>query len=62
MAEGAGRWTLSRAGIINVYQYGNEILQFAGGRTASACGGPTRRSAAAGTSHCHRCLCRQSWR
>src|SRR5690606_4810120 len=26
------RWTLSRAGIINVYQYGNETLQFAGGR------------------------------
>jgi hypothetical protein len=23
---------LSRAGIINVYQYGNEILHFAGGR------------------------------
>jgi uncharacterized protein (TIGR02680 family) len=26
------RWTLSRAGIVNVYQYGNEILQFADGR------------------------------
>ena len=32
MTEGAGRWTLSRAGIINVYQYDNEILHFAGGR------------------------------
>lgn len=29
---GPERWTLSRAGIINVYQYGNEILDFAGGR------------------------------
>ncbi len=28
----AARWTLNRAGIINVYQYGNEILQFGGGR------------------------------
>lgn len=26
------RWTLGRAGIINVYQYGQEILHFAGGR------------------------------
>src|ERR1019366_2987656 len=26
------RWVLSRAGIVNVYQYGQEILQFAGGR------------------------------
>ncbi len=26
------RWTLERAGIINVYQYGQEILHFAGGR------------------------------
>ncbi|MHB1872661.1 MAG: TIGR02680 family protein [Steroidobacteraceae bacterium] len=32
MTKGAGRWTLSRAGIINVYQYDNEILHFAGGR------------------------------
>ena len=32
MTEGAGRWTLSRAGIINVHQYDNEILHFAGGR------------------------------
>jgi hypothetical protein len=28
----AARWTLNRAGIINVYQYGDEILQFGGGR------------------------------
>ncbi|HEX6999550.1 MAG TPA: hypothetical protein VF322_15530 [Gammaproteobacteria bacterium] len=28
----ARRWTLSRAGIINVYQYDNEILHFGGGR------------------------------
>lgn len=28
----AQRWMLSRAGIVNVYQYGNEILHFAGGR------------------------------
>jgi len=28
----AGRWTLNRAGIINVYQYGQETLHFAGGR------------------------------
>jgi hypothetical protein len=27
-----GRWMLNRAGIINVYQYGNEILHFGGGR------------------------------
>jgi hypothetical protein len=26
------RWRLSRAGIINVYQYGDETLHFAGGR------------------------------
>ena len=26
------RWRLERAGIINVYQYGNEVLDFAGGR------------------------------
>lgn len=26
------RWKLNRAGIINVYQYGNETLQFGGGR------------------------------
>jgi uncharacterized protein (TIGR02680 family) len=31
-AERLQRWTLSRAGIVNVYQYGNEILHFAGGR------------------------------
>lgn len=28
----ADRWTLSRAGILNVYQYGDEILRFSGGR------------------------------
>ena len=28
----AERWKLSRAGIINVYQYGDEVLTFAGGR------------------------------
>ena len=26
------RWRLNRAGIINVYQYSNETLQFGGGR------------------------------
>ncbi len=26
------RWRLERAGIVNVYQYGNEVLDFAGGR------------------------------
>lgn len=26
------RWTLSRAGILNVYQYSDEVLDFAGGR------------------------------
>lgn len=26
------RWRLERAGIINVYQYGNEVLEFGGGR------------------------------
>jgi len=30
--EGPARWTLSRAGIINVYQYGVETLNFGGGR------------------------------
>jgi uncharacterized protein (TIGR02680 family) len=30
--ERPARWTLSRAGIINVYQYGDETLQFGGGR------------------------------
>ena len=28
----ADRWELSRAGIVNVYQYGDETLHFAGGR------------------------------
>ena len=28
----AERWQLSRAGIVNVYQYGNETLHFGGGR------------------------------
>jgi len=28
----AERWTLNRAGIVNVYQYGNETLDFGGGR------------------------------
>jgi len=28
----ADRWTLNRAGIVNVYQYGEETLHFAGGR------------------------------
>lgn len=28
----AGRWVLERAGIINVYQYGDETLHFGGGR------------------------------
>ncbi|HET9692171.1 MAG TPA: TIGR02680 family protein, partial [Acidimicrobiales bacterium] len=27
-----GRWTLSRAGICNVYQYDDEVISFAGGR------------------------------
>ena len=31
-ADGPTRWRLERAGIINVYQYGNEVLDFAGGR------------------------------
>lgn len=31
-AGSARRWALSRAGIINVYQYGNETLHFGGGR------------------------------
>lgn len=26
------RWRLNRAGIVNVYQYENEVLQFGGGR------------------------------
>ncbi len=26
------RWRLNRAGIVNVYQYGNDVLSFAGGR------------------------------
>ncbi|MDH5672746.1 MAG: TIGR02680 family protein [Myxococcales bacterium] len=30
--DGGARWTLSRAGIINVYQYGDETLHFGGGR------------------------------
>jgi len=30
--ERPARWTLSRAGIINVYQYGDETLNFGGGR------------------------------
>jgi hypothetical protein len=30
------RWILSRAGIINVYQYGNEILHFGGGRRGAS--------------------------
>jgi len=33
VAPGRGpRWTLSRAGIVNVYQYDNETLHFGGGR------------------------------
>ena len=31
-AIAACRWRLNRAGIVNVYQYGNEVLNFAGGR------------------------------
>jgi hypothetical protein len=30
--ERPARWMLSRAGIINVYQYGDETLDFGGGR------------------------------
>jgi len=30
--ERPARWMLSRAGIINVYQYGDETLDFSGGR------------------------------
>ena len=30
--DSASRWMLNRAGIINVYQYGNETLHFGGGR------------------------------
>ena len=29
---GGGRWRLNRAGIVNVYQYENEVLHFGGGR------------------------------
>lgn len=29
---GRGRWRLNRAGIVNVYQYENEVLHFGGGR------------------------------
>ena len=29
---GCGRWRLNRAGIVNVYQYENEVLHFGGGR------------------------------
>ena len=31
-ASGECRWRLNRAGIVNVYQYGNDVLRFAGGR------------------------------
>ena len=34
-SDGAGvacRWRLNRAGIVNVYQYGDEVLNFSGGR------------------------------
>ncbi len=31
-ADGPARWRLERAGIINIYQYDNEVLDFAGGR------------------------------
>ena len=31
-AAGPARWRLERAGIVNVYQYGNEVLDFADGR------------------------------
>ena len=31
-ADIACRWRLNRAGIVNVYQYGNEVLHFKGGR------------------------------
>ena len=31
-SESPGRWQLSRAGIINVYQYEHEVLEFGGGR------------------------------
>ena len=31
-ANGTGRWRLNRAGIVNVYQYGNEVLDFSSGR------------------------------
>ena len=32
LTEAPQRWRLERAGIINVYQYGDEVLEFAGGR------------------------------
>ena len=32
LTEAPQRWRLERAGIINVYQYGDEVLDFAGGR------------------------------
>jgi energy-coupling factor transporter ATP-binding protein EcfA2 len=32
MHDVTSRWRLNRAGILNVYQYGNETLQFGGGR------------------------------
>ena len=32
VGEGRDRWRLNRAGIVNVYQYENEVLQFGGGR------------------------------
>ena len=31
-AEVACRWRLNRAGIVNVYQYSDEVLNFSGGR------------------------------
>ena len=31
-ADATSRWRLNRAGIVNVYQYENEVLDFAGGR------------------------------
>ena len=31
-AHAACRWHLNRAGIVNVYQYGDEVLNFSGGR------------------------------
>ena len=36
MSPSSGRWRPRRAGIVNLYEYANQVFEFAGGRLAVA--------------------------